>query len=53
MKIPPSFVRVRGAMFVLDNPRNDIGNLEVEVVPFLSRREGGAMVQSQCEECER
>ena len=36
-------------MFVLGNTMHVIGNLEVEVVPFLSRGEGGTMVHSQCE----
>jgi hypothetical protein len=40
-------------MFVLGNSRHDIGNLEVEVVSFLSHREGGAMVHPQHGECER
>jgi hypothetical protein len=49
----PSFARVRGTVLVLGNPRYDTENLEVEVVPFLSHGEGGIMVHSQCEECER
>jgi hypothetical protein len=40
-------------VFVLGNSRHDIENLEVEVVSFLSHREGGAMVHSQHGEFER
>ena len=36
-------------MFVLGNTMHITGNLEVEVVPFLSRGEGGTMVHSQRE----
>ena len=34
---------------MLGNTMHVIGNLEVEVVPFLSRGEGGTMVHSQRE----
>jgi hypothetical protein len=34
-------------------PRHDIENHEVEVVCFLSHREGGAMVHPQCGKYER
>jgi hypothetical protein len=40
-------------VFVLGNPRHDIGNLAVEVVSFLSHREGRAMVHPHDGEYER
>jgi hypothetical protein len=39
-------------MFVLGNPRHDIGNCKVEIVSLLSHRKGEVMVCSNCRKLE-
>jgi hypothetical protein len=53
MKIPMIISSVRGTAFMFGYPRHNTGNLEVDVVSFLSHREGGAMVHPQRGKCER
>ena len=53
MKIPAIIESVRGTVFKLGNPRHDIGGHAVEVVYFLSHREGGAMVHPHDREYDR